>query len=213
MMTNKSIVYHFSTKSSSNCNYGPGAVLFFWRTPRRFGLDSGGDRSKCVADIFEMNEWFKHIETKGTEAQKGHIDSAEKVLHEISFVGVLKGAINGTSRERHNNTCIVNNVVGERASTVNLWGNRARPGTPLHLIVKKLKGAWRLVPYAGDGPPIAELAYEENGSTRIGTSMYIGLAISSPTAHAEGNENLIDDAVRSRKLAAYAGGIDVCLGV
>lgn len=216
-LTNKSIVYHYSTKSKDPNMYGPGALLFSWRAPRKFDMNCP-DRSKCVADLFELNEWFRDMKQKPENKHKHDtlLATADKVLSEINFMGVLKGAITGSSRERHLGTCILNNVVGERASTVNVWGSSAKEGMPLYLILKKdihSKGAWKLVPYAGTGIPVAELVFEEKGKLFIGGSMFIGTAISSPTACAEGNENLIEDPVRSRRLAGYAGGVDVCIGV
>ena len=214
--TNKSLVYHYSTKSTNPDVLGPGALIFMYRNPRCFGLTCP-DRSQYVADLIELNQRFEMMAQ--TDKHKQLFPSAESVLNEISFLGVLKGAITGSSRERHLGTCVLNNVVGERASTVNVWTNGAREGVPLYIILTKAKAAktnslvWKFVPYAGHGPPLSALMYTEDEKTHVGGAIFIGTAMSSPTACAEGNENLLDDHKRSMRLASYAGGVDVCVGV
>lgn len=215
--TNKSIVYHYSTKSQNPDVLGPGALIFSFRNPRCFGLHCP-DRSKYVADLIEINRWFVEMEKpEHRMTRDAHLDTPEKVLSQINFMGVLKGAITGSSRERHLGTCVLNNVVGERASTINVWRHGAKEGMPLHVILIKAVSqgvrAWKFVPYAGYGPPVSALQYEDGGKWCVGGSIFIGTAISSPTACAEGNENLLDDPKRSLRLASYAGGVDVCVGV
>lgn len=214
--TNKSIVYHYSTKSDNPDALGPGALIFSFRNPRCFELHCP-DRSKYVKDLIDMNRWFLEMAKPENKTKSKLLDTAENVLRQINFMGVLKGAITGSSRERHLGTCVLNNVVGERASTINVWRHGAKEGVPLHIILTKEVSqgvsAWKFVPYAGHGPPVRELMYEEGGKWCVGGSIFIGTAISSPSACAEGNENLLDDPKRSLRLASYAGGVDVCIGV
>jgi hypothetical protein len=216
-LTNKSIVYHFSSKSKNPGQYAPGALIFAFRSPRKFGLECH-DKSKRVADLFELNEWFKEMAIMPEHRVKNalYLDTAEKVLQEVRFAGVLKGALTASSRERHLGTCIMNNVVGERASVVNVWGHDAKEGAGMYMIItkdKKSKPAWRVIPHAGKSPTACELKFIEDGQIKFGRAFFIGTAISTPTPCAEGNERLIDDPVRSRRLAGYAGGVDVCIGV
>lgn len=212
--TNKSIMYHYSAKAKDLDQYGPGAVMFMFRSPRLLGLDCP-DRSKRVADIFELNNWF--VEISGNQKYREQLATVDDVLAQISFAGVLKNAITNSSRERNLGTAVMNNVVGDRASTVNLWGPLAREGMPLHMIIKKNKKnkkAWKICPYAGHGPRVVDLKYEdEDGKTKVGGSIFIGTAISSPTVNVEGVENAFDNPEKSRRLQGWTGGVDVCLGV
>ena len=124
--TNKSIMYHYSAKAKDLDQYGPGAVIFMFRSPRLLGLDCP-DRSKRVADIFELNKWFNEIEDHpGNQKYRDQLSSVDDVLFHIKFAGVLKNAMTNSNRERNLGTAVMNNVVGERASTVNLWGSSAR---------------------------------------------------------------------------------------
>ena len=211
--TNKSIVYHYSAKAKDLSQYAPGAVIFMFRSPRLLGLECP-DRSKRVADIFKLNAWFKEIsEGHGNKKYADLLLTSEQVMSHISFAGVLKNTITNSSRERNLGTSVMNNVVGERASTVNLWGNAAREGTPLYLLLIRKDGAWKFVPYAGHGPPLKALMYEEKGSLRVGDSIFVGTAISSPTVTVEGNQNILEDPERAKRLQAWVGGVDICIGV
>lgn len=213
--TNKSIMYHYSAKAKDLNQYGPGAILFMFRNPATFGLDCP-DRSKRVADIFEINELFREWHKNGKHQRvNGPLSSCENVMNEMSFLGVLKSSITGSTRERSLGTAIMNSVVGERASTVNLWGNAAREGVPLHLILKKdAIGAWKFVPYAGHGPPAAEVTYKDsNNEIKMSESFFVGTAISSPTISVDGEQNILDDPVRSNRLQGWTGGVDICVGV
>lgn len=214
--TNKSIMYHYSAKANDLDQYGPGAVIFMFRSPRLLGLDCP-DRSKRVADIFELNKWFAQIEERPENHKyRDQLATVDDVLSHIKFAGVLKNAITNSTRERNLGTAVMNNVVGERASTVNLWGSAAREGTPLHVIIKRegKHKAWKISPYAGHGPSLKDLVYEDSqGRDRVGGSIYIGLAISSPTVNVEGNEDAFDNSEKSRRLQGWTGGVDVCLGV
>lgn len=217
--TNKSIMYHYSAKAKDLDQYGPGAVIFMFRSPRLLGLDCP-DRSKRVADIFELNKWFNEIEDHpGNQKYRDQLSSVDDVLFHIKFAGVLKNAMTNSTRERNLGTAVMNNVVGERASTVNLWGSSAREGTPLHVIVKRERNTktgkfpWKIVPCAGHGPQLTDLVYTHNGVEKVGGSIFIGTAISSPTINVEGNENAFDNPEKSRRLQGWTGGVDVCLGV
>jgi hypothetical protein len=211
MQTNKSIPYHFSAKSADPNKFSPGALLFSWRSPRRFGLQCP-DKSRYVEDLIEVNKWLK-----SNAAQK--MQTAHDVCEEIQFVGVLKGAITANSRERSLGTCVMNTVVGQRASAVNVWGSTVREGTSLYFIVKKVSEGtncfWKFQPHAGDYPGLSELICTDpsTNETVVGTTVFVGTAMSTPTACAEGCEALIDDPCRSQRLACYAGGVDVCIGV
>jgi hypothetical protein len=224
MLTNKSIVYHFSTKCDNADAFGPGSLMFMWRSPRLFDIPCP-DKSKYTGDIFDVNAWLETMEdpkTNNKAAYGKYIDTADKILQEITVMGVLRGAITGSSRERSTGTTILNNVVGQRASTVNLWGYKATEGVSLHLILKRFhreggKSVWKFVPFAGRGPYLQDLLYNVDGSKNsaqgLGGSLFIGTAMSSPTAFAEGSENIIDNLQRSQRLAGYAGGVDICVGV
>jgi hypothetical protein len=222
MLTNKSIVYHFSTKSLNSNAFGPGSLMLMWRSPRLFDLECP-EKSRRCGDIYDINAWLETMEDPEKKAAYGrYIDTADKILQEITVMGILRGAITASSRERATGTTILNNVVGQRASTVNLWGYKATEGVGLHLLLKRVQRGggkspvWKFIPYAGQGPYLQDLLYKNDSGDIIqglGGSVFIGTAMSSPTAYAEGSENIIDDPQRSERLAGYAGGVDVCVGV
>ena len=218
MISNKSIVYHFSTKSDDPQRYGPGALIFMFRNARKLGFECP-ERSRRVMDLFEINEFFQKV-SQNNDRRNAFLGTAEDILHEISFAGVLKTAMTASYRERSLGTAVLNCGVGERASAVNVWGREVREGIGLYLLLiketgpkSKHKSAWKLVPYVGQKPSISHLMFRENDTITFGGTILIGTAISAPTPCAEGNERLIDDPVRSKRLAMYAGGVDVCIGV
>ena len=153
-----------------------------------------------------------------------HLKTAADVIQEISFLGVLKTKVSESHRERHLGTFVLNNVVGGRASVVNVWGNSAREGTPLFVIVKKVqkdygkRWVWRLCPYANmqnDIPLLKDLTYQsasDSDHKELGQTIFIGTSMSTPTAYVEGNETLIESK-NAERLSCYSGGVDVCVGV
>lgn len=222
MQTNKSIVYHFSARSQNVDMFGPGALLFSLRNPRRFDVKCH-DRCRYVFDIFDLNEWFikMHTSVEMKTMYETHLGDADQVVREIGFAGVLKSSITAGARERNTGSCVMNNVVGERASAVNLWGQSVRECAPLYMLITRMdsktaseRGAWQMTPHAGCKPTSSMLAYNGfNNKKCIGAYIFIGTAISPPTCYADGNADLINDPVRSKRLSAYAGGLDVCIGV
>lgn len=229
MQTNKSIVYHCSallgdgTVSAGRhavAPYSPGALLLSWRSPRKFNFDEVGcpDRARRVMDVMDVNRVLREKNEKFAM-----ITSAEQLARELNFVGVLKASITDSARERNLGTSVINNVVGHRASVVNVWGYDVSEGMRTYLVIKKRKTkkddgttsvtAWHVAPYAGTTLPIDALEYVDDGKIKIGEAIFVGTIMSPPTAHADGCANLMDDPVRSVRLACYAGGVDVCLGV
>ncbi len=223
--TNKSIVYHCSALIGDTIRrgslpvapYSPGALLFSWRSPRTLDFDEMGcpERSRRVMDLMDIN---KVMREKSASFEK--FKTSEELAQQISLVGVLKTSITDSARERSLGTSVINNVVGQRASVVNVWGYDLCEGMKTYVIVKKKKSTsdsekdvWTLTPYVGSSITVDALEYEEGGMTKIGTPIFIGTVMSPPSAHAEGCESLVDDPVRSTRIACYAGGVDVCLGV
>jgi hypothetical protein len=224
MQTNKSIVYHCSALIGESASrgflpvapYSPGALLFSWRSPRALDFDETGcpERSRRVMDLMDVN---KVMREKPASFEK--FSTSEELARQLSFAGVLKTSITDSARERSLGTSIINNVVGQRASVVNVWGYDLCEGMKTYVIVKKkstVDGAnpvWTLTPYVGTFVTVEALEYQEGTETKIGTPIFIGTVMSPPSVHAEGCESLIDDPVRSTRIACYAGGVDVCLGV
>ena len=244
MQTNKSIVYHCSAmlgdatvaghhhRQDAAAPYSPGAILLSWRSPRRLGFDETGcpDRARRVMDLMDVNRVLRE-----KSDSFGSIQTAEQLAHELNFVGVLKASITDSARERTLGTSVINNVVGQRASVVNVWGYDVSEGMRAYLTIKRKKmkkdggnvsvDAWHVAPYAGTTLPVEVLEYVDDDTyvdeidgrtkkkTKIGHAIFVGTIMSPPTAHADGCANLLDDPVRSKRLACYAGGIEVCLGV
>lgn len=239
MQTNKSIVYHCSallgdgTISAGRhavAPYSPGAILLSWRSARKFKIDEVGcpDRSRRVMDVMDINRVLREKSKEFTQ-----ITSARELVRELNFVGVLKASVTDSARERTLGTSVINNVVGQRASVVNVWGYDVSEGMRAYLVIKKKKTktdggipvtAWHVTPYAGTALPIDALEYVDDDTyvddagvtknkTKIGDAIFVGTIMSPPTAHADGCANLLEDPVRSLRLACYAGGVDVCLGV
>ena len=232
MQTNKSIVYHCSAMLGDGsvaagrhapAPYSPGAILLSWRSPRRFDFDTVGcpERARRVMDLMDVNRTLR--EHSQDFANKG-IDTAEKLARELNFVGVLKTSVTDSARERSLGTSVVNNVVGQRASVVNVWGYDVSEGMRAYLVIRKktmktdggaVVHAWHVAPYAGTTLSMDALAYVDgdDDKLKIGHAVFVGTIMSPPTAHADGCANLLDDPVRSSRLACYAGGVEVCLGV
>jgi hypothetical protein len=223
LQPNKSVPYHYSCKSFDDTRFSPGALMFAIKNPRRFNL-SCPNESRRVEDLIELNAWLATLpETHRRQGAGAGLDTAQHVVREIKFLGVLKTKVSDSHRERHLGTYVANNVVGGRASVVNVWGNSAREGTPLYMIVKKVpkeygqKWVWQLCPYANmqhDAPPLNELLYRDEaaGPEKLGTTIFIGTSMSTPTAFVEGNETLIESK-NAERLSCYSGGVDVCVGV
>ncbi|MBE35263.1 MAG: hypothetical protein CMI16_06875 [Opitutaceae bacterium] len=234
MQTNKSIVYHCSAmlgdktvaaERHAPVPYSPGAILLSWRSPRRFDFDTVGcpERARRVMDIMDVNRTLR--ENSEDFANNG-IDTAEKLARELNFVGVLKTSVTDSARERSLGTSVVNNVVGQRASVVNVWGYDVTEGMRAYLVIKKKTmktdggtsvNAWYIAPHAGTTLSVDALTYVEssgkNAKMKVGHAIFVGTIMSAPTAHADGCANLLDDPARSSRLACYAGGVEVCLGV
>jgi hypothetical protein len=217
LQANKSIPYHFSCKADDLNKFSPGALMFTIRSHRAFGI-SCPENSRVVDDLIGINKWLHDLAPRYAHLLKTTMD----VMGEIKFMGALKSQITDQLRERNLGTFVMNCVVAQRASVVNVWGNNAREGTPLYIIIKKVKLAnrtdmvWRLCPYADmqtPAPPLKQLVYSDGGDVfGVGEAIFIGTAMSTPTAYVEGNENILDSTNASR-LACYAGGVDVCIGV
>jgi len=215
---NKSIPYHYSCKSLDESRFSPGALMFSIKNPRRFGLGCPNG-SRRVEDLIELNSWLASPEMH----ENKQLLTADAFIKEIKCLGVLKTKISDSHRERHLGTFVLNNVVGGRASVVNVWGNSAREGTPLYMIVKKVqreygqKWVWQLCPYASmqnEAPTLKDLLYQDHagGAQKLGGTIFVGTSMSTPTAFVEGNEKIIESK-NADKLSCYAGGVDVCMGV
>jgi hypothetical protein len=187
LQPNKSVPYHYSCKSLDESRFSPGALMFSIKNPRRFGL-SCPEGSRRVEDLIELNAWLDKIGDPKHEAHAAgtkHLKTAADVIKEINFLGVLKTKISESHRERHLGTFVLNNVVGGRASVVNVWGNSAREGTPLFMIVKKVqkdygkRWVWRLCPYANmqnDIPLLKDLTYQSAADSEckeLGRTIFI----------------------------------------
>jgi len=217
LQPNKSIPYHYSCKSNDERQFSPGALMFSIQRPRPYSNLPCPEGSRRVEDLIALNAW---LATLGENHIK--LQTAADVLREIKFVGVLKTKINESQRERQLGTFVLNNVVGGRASVVNVWGNQAREGTPLLIIVKKVrnedgKWVWRFCPYASmqnDQPSMAHMTYRDtaNGCSKLAKVIRIGTSMSTPTAFVDGNE-LLFDSKNADRLSCYSGGVDVCVGV
>lgn len=238
MQTNKSIVYHCSAMMGDGtvsdrhapAPYSPGALLLSWRSPREFGFDDVGcpDRSRRVMDLMDVNRVLREKH----ERFASKIETAEQLARHLNVVGVLKASVTDSARERSLGTSVINNVVGQRASVVNVWGYDVSEGMRAYLVIRqkktktdggKVATVWHVAPYVGTTLPVDVLAYEvddtddiddtDKKKTKIGHAIFVGTIMSAPTAHADGCANLVDDPVRSARLACYAGGVEVCLGV
>jgi len=212
LQANKSIPYHFSATTNDISKLSPGALMFAFRTARIFGIKPP-EHSRYVEDLIGLNKWLQD------NSDHKDLSSIEQVMDQITFMGVLKSQITNNLRERNGVTFVMNCIVGQRASVVNVWGPDAREGTPLYFIVKKVqkgskaKPVWQFVPYASlkrPCPPISALMSDDFKD--LGQTIFVGTAMSTPTAYAEGNENILDSPNAGR-LACYAGGVDVCVGV
>jgi hypothetical protein len=154
-----------------------------------------------------MNQWLK---TKNHLAKS----SPEQIASMWKMCGVVKHQVNGVMA-RQNDSIVMNNVVGQKASTVNIWGEQAREGTRLFFVVKKDQdGYWKFVPFAScdkDYPHLKDLAYDDvtNGKVvrRYGCYVFIGTAISSPMACVEGSNGVFSES------SFFAGAVDVCVGI
>lgn len=214
---NKSVVYHYAVKRTDQSFLTPGAVMFVLRDPRIYGEKCASE--VCFAqDFYKLNQWLK------AKHQSLRNCSAEFVANLWKICGVVKHQVNGVM-SRQNDSIVMNNVVGQRASTVNVWGEQAREGTRLYFIVKKDgEGFWRFVPFAScdkDHPHLQDLEYKdkmvgnktavtmdkEGTATQYGAYIFVGTAISSPMACVEGSNGLFSES------SFFAGAVDVCIGV
>ena len=212
---NKSIPYHISAITNNQGQLSPGALMFAFRSARGFGM-TVPDGARYVDDLIGLNGWLE------MNSHRKELASVDAVVKQFTFMGVLQSQITNQLRKRNDDTFIMNNVVAMRASVVNVWGTEAREGSPLYLIVKKVrtrdnKLVWRFVPYAHlqqTYPPLSALlcGVKEGETPELGHAIFIGTAMSTPTAFAEGNEDILNSPNAAR-LAVYAGGIDVCIAV
>jgi hypothetical protein len=116
LQPNKSVPYHYSCKSADETRFSPGALMFSIKNPRRFNLTCP-NQSRRVEDLIELNAWLESPEMMNSK----HLVTTEDVIREIKFLGVLKTKVSESQRERHLGTFVLNNVVGGRASVVNVW--------------------------------------------------------------------------------------------
>jgi hypothetical protein len=221
LQPNKSIPYHYSCKATDESRFSPGALMFNIKNPNRYRNPKlpCPQGSRRVEDLIELNTWLAGLD----DDDNAKLPEAADVLKEIKFLGVLKTKISESQRERQLGTFVLNNVVAGRASVVNVWGNAAREATPLYMIIKKVrknngqKWVWNFQPYASMQnihPQSSDMLYldKANGNQKFGELMKIGTSMSTPTAHVEGNESLIESTLADR-LSMYSGGVDVCIGV
>ena len=157
-----------------------------------------------VSDYFGANAWLKQHK----EQMQNLLP--EEVLSVWNVYGCMK--VKATSENSHfraMGTSVINNVVGQRVSAANVWGEKVAAGTQLYFVLKKnASDVWTFYPYASPDhriPPISKegIVGGSDDKKSVGTYVFVGTAMSNPMSCVEG-------VAATRR---FVGGIEVCIGL
>lgn len=217
LQTNASVPYHFSAKELScagvaSDRLGAGSIVFGMRASeaRKFGYNIP-EKSLMVSDYVGVNAWLKVHNTN-----VGSL-SAEEIMELWNTYGCMKvKATSSNHRFRAMGTSVMNNVVGQRVSAANVWGEKAQTGSQLYFVLKKKKreneknekkDMWTFLPYGCRDhatPPLTKQGLIGDDD-QIGAYVFIGTATSEAMASVENTQAAANN--------LFVGGIDVCMSV